>query len=59
MTLFELHSINYGWCKDTCIDIHFEDEEAISYNLIPIETALKELGDREVAWFVDDLVVLV
>ena len=59
VTLFELYSINYGWCKDACIDIHFEDEEAISYNLIPIETALKELGDREVAWFVDDLVVLV
>lgn len=58
MTLFELRSINYGWCKDTCIDIHFEDE-GISYNPIPIETALREFGDREVCWFFDDLVVLV
>lgn len=58
MTLFELHSINYGWCKDTCIDFHFGDE-GISKNLIPIETALKEFGDREVSWFVEDLVVLV
>lgn len=59
MTLFELYSINFGWCKDTCIDIYFQYQETLSYNLVPIETALREYGDREVVWFVDDLVVLV
>ena len=59
VTLFELCRINHSWCKDSRIDIQFEDEEFIDDNFIPIETALKELGDREVAWFVEDLVVLV
>lgn len=58
MTLLDLYLINYGWSKDDCIDIHFRDEAAFSFNFVPVPEAIKKFGDRSVCYFVDDLVVL-
>lgn len=61
MTFGDLASINYGWSKESCIDIHFQDEDDkvfSHYNLIPLFRALREYADREVSCFIDDLVML-
>ncbi len=61
MTFGDLASINYGWFKESFIDIHFQDEDDKDfshYNLIPLFRALREYADCEVSFFIDDLVVL-